>query len=87
MSFSNLGTGIQNLIMGVIYAVILLAVGIALGPTVIQYAAYINTTALATVPLGGVIVLLATYISTFYYLGIVMGMILMIWATVHYRSG
>lgn len=84
-TFKNLGEGIQNLIMGIIYAVILLAVGVALGPTVIQYAGYINASSISSVPLSGIVVLLATYIGTFYYLGLVMGMLVTIWATVRYR--
>lgn len=76
---------IENLILGVIMAVVLLAIGVALGPTVISTAADINATALSGVPLASVIVLLATYIGTFYYLAIALGMITLIWATVKFK--
>jgi hypothetical protein len=84
MSLSSIGDKIQSLIMGIIAAVILLVVGIALGPTVTSAAADINATSMATVPLGTVIVLLATYIGFFYYLAIVLGMLTAIWASVRY---
>jgi hypothetical protein len=84
MSLSSIGDKIQQLIMGIIAAVILLVVGIALGPTVTAAAADINATSMATVPLGTVIVLLATYIGFFYYLAIVLGMLTAIWASVRY---
>ena len=71
-------------------AVVLLLVGVALGPTVLDAAAAINSTAVMvdyptnndTIPMGSVIVMLATYIGFFYYLGIVLGAIAMIWAVV-----
>ena len=65
-------------------AVVLLLVGVALGPTVLAATADINATALAAVPMGSVIVLLATYVGFFYYLGIILGAISMIWAIVNY---
>ena len=65
-------------------AVVLLLVGVALGPTVLAATADINATTLATVPMGSVIVLLATYVGFFYYLGIILGAISMIWAIVNY---
>ena len=83
MSFS-IGTRVEKLIVGVILAVVLLLVGVALGPTVLAATADINVTALADVPMGSVIVLLATYVGFFYYLGIILGAISMIWATVNY---
>ena len=81
-TMSGIGDSVQRTVIGVISAVILLLVGIALGPTVLDAVAGVNDTALATVPMGSVIVLLASYISFFYYLGIVLGAITMIWATV-----
>ena len=66
-------------------AVVLLLVGVALGPTVLAATADINATTLATVPMGSVIVLLATYVGFFYYLGIILGAISMIWAIVNYN--
>ena len=72
------------MIVGVIMAVVLLLVGVALGPTVLAATADINATTLATVPMGSVIVLLATYVGFFYYLGIILGAISMIWAIVNY---
>lgn len=79
---AQIGNTIQNVVVGVIAAVILILVGVALGPTVLAATADINATALASVPMGSVIVLLAEYIGFFYYLGIVLGGITMIWATV-----
>lgn len=83
MSFS-IGSRVEKLIVGVILAVVLLLVGVALGPTVLAATADINATALADVPMGSVIVLLGTYVGFFYYLGIILGAISMIWATVNY---
>jgi len=83
VSFS-IGSRVEKLIVGVILAVVLLLVGVALGPTVLLATADINATALADVPMGSVIVLLATYVGFFYYLGIILGAISMIWATVNY---
>lgn len=80
----NIGVKVENLIIGVIMAVVLLLIGVALGPTVIAAVVNINATALATVPMGSVIVLLASYIPFFYYLGIVLGAIAMIWGVVNY---
>ena len=83
MSFS-IGAQVEKLIVGVILAVVLLLVGVALGPTVLAATADINATTLADVPMGSVIVLLGTYVGFFYYLGIILGAIGMIWATVNY---
>jgi hypothetical protein len=80
----GVGDKIQGLILGIITAVILLVVGIALGPTVTTAAADINATSMASVPLGTVLVLLATYIGFFYYLAVVLGMLTAIWAAVRY---
>lgn len=81
---SAIGDKVSGLVMGVIGAVILLLVGIALGPTVISAITDINATALATVPMGDVIVLLASYVPFFYYLGIVLGAITAFWGVVKY---
>ena len=83
-SMHGVGDKIQGLILGIITAVILLVVGIALGPTVTTAAADINATSMASVPLGTVLVLLATYIGFFYYLAVVLGMLTAIWAAVRY---
>lgn len=83
---SGIGNQVQNVVIGVISAVILLLVGIALGPTVISSITDINATALATVPMGSVIVLLASYIPFFYYLGVVLGAMTMIWAVVKFGN-
>jgi len=80
----NIGAKVEKLIVGVILAVVLLLVGVALGPTVLLATADINVTTLADVPMGSVIVLLATYVGFFYYLGIVLGAIAMIWGVVNY---
>jgi len=87
---SQIGNKVQNVVIGIVAAVVLLLVGVALGPTVLDAAAAINSTAVMvdyptnndTIPMGSVIVLLATYIGFFYYLGIVLGAIAMIWAVV-----
>ena len=79
----NIGSKVEKLIVGVIMAVVLLLVGVALGPTVMTATAGINATALASVPMGSVIVLLATYVGFFYYLGIVLGAIALIWGVVN----
>ncbi|GAG99418.1 unnamed protein product [marine sediment metagenome] len=81
---SAIGDKVSGLVMGVIGAVILLLVGIALGPTVITSITDINATALADVPMGTVIVLLASYVPFFYYLGIVLGAITAFWGVVKY---
>ena len=85
MSF-NIGRRVESLIVGVIMAVVLLLVGVALGPTVLAATADVNATALASVPMGSVIVLLATYVGFFYYLGIILGAIAMIWGVVNYTG-
>jgi len=82
---SRIGTSVQNVVVGIVAAVVFLLVGVALGPTVLDAAANINATALAGVPMGSVIVLLGTYIGFFFYLGIVLGAIAMIWATVNHQ--
>lgn len=82
---STIGDNVSNLVMGVIGAVILLLVGIALGPTVIAAITDINATALATVPMGSVIVLMAGYIPFFYYLGITLGAMVSFWGIVKYK--
>ena len=79
----NIGSKVEKLIVGIIMAVVLLLVGVALGPTVLSSTADINITTLATVPMGSVIVLLATYVGFFYYLGIVLGAIALIWGVVN----
>lgn len=81
----NIGVKVENLIIGVIMAVVLLLIGVALGPTVVAAIVNINATSLATVPMGSVIVLLASYVPFFYYLGIVLGAIAMIWGVVNYN--
>jgi len=78
MSF-NIGGLINKTVMGIIIGVVFIAVGVALGPTVVTYAAQINATALAGVELAGVIVFLAGLIPAFYYLGVVVGGLAMIW--------
>jgi len=79
---AKIGNAVQGIVIGIVAAVVLLLVGIALGPTVLAATADINATALASVPMGSVIVLLAEYIGFFYYLGIVLGAIAMVWAVV-----
>lgn len=74
------GNKVGNLVIGVIGAVIVLAVGIALGPTVTQYLGYVNTTSMENVSMGAILALLAGYGSFFYYFGLVMGALLSFWA-------
>ena len=78
-------------VMGVITAVIFVLIGVALGPTVINAVADINSTTLlfadnSTVPLASVIILLATYVPAFYYLAIVLGGIAMVWVATKVRT-
>ena len=74
------GNKVGNLVIGVIGAVLVLAVGIALGPTVTQYLGYVNTTSMENVSMGAILALLAGYGSFFYYFGLVMGALLSFWA-------
>ena len=83
---SGIGSQVQGVVVGVITAVILLLVGVALGPTVIDAITDINATTLASVPMGSVIVLVAGYIPFFYYLGITLGAMTMIWAVVKFGN-
>ena len=83
---SGIGGQVQGIVVGVITAVILLLVGVALGPIVIDAITDINATALASVPMGSVIVLVAGYIPFFYYLGITLGAMTMIWAVVKFGN-
>jgi len=77
----KIGSMVNNVVVGIIAAVIFILVGVALGPTVISSVAEINATTLSGVPLADVIVLLGTYVPAFYYLGIVLGGMAMVWAT------
>ena len=81
---SSIGSQVNKTVMGVITAVIFILVGIALGPTVTDAAADINSTSMADVFMGDVIVTLADFIGFFYYLGIVLGALALIWASVKY---
>jgi hypothetical protein len=83
---ARIGNSVQNVVIGIVAAVVLLLVGVALGPTVSASIADINATTLADVPMYSVIVLLAGYIPFFYYIGIVLGAMVMIWATVQHNS-
>ena len=76
---SSIGSMVNTTVMGVITAVIFILIGVALGPTVIESVAFINTTTLSGVPLSGVIILLGEYLPAFYYLAIVLGGIAMVW--------
>lgn len=83
---SAIGNMVNNTVMGVLAVVIFVAVGIALGPTVIESMAYVNSTTLSGVPLESVIVLLAEYFPAFYYLALVIGALTAIWAIVRFRD-
>jgi len=76
----KIGSMVNNVVVGIIAAVIFILVGVALGPTVITAVADINATTLSGVPLADVIVLLGDYVPAFYYLGIVLGGMTMVWA-------
>ena len=82
----RIGNRVQDVVIGVVAAVVLLLVGVALGPTVLSAAADINATSMADVVMGDVLVLLADYIGFFYYLGIVLAAIAMVWAVVNRGS-
>lgn len=79
MSMSNIGSKVQVLIVSIIAAVIMILVGVALTPTVIESIADINATTLSGVPLADVLILLAEYLPFFFVLGIVLGGLGMIW--------
>jgi hypothetical protein len=81
---SKIGNAVQSTVIGIVAAVVMLLVGVALGPTVTDAISGINETTLAGVPMGSVIVLLADYVPFFYYIGIVLGAIAMIWGAVQY---
>lgn len=80
----QIGNKVQSVVVGVITAVILIVVGIALGPEVTSAMADINTTSMADVFLGDVIVLLGDFVPFFYYLAIVIGAIGAVWASIKY---
>lgn len=84
MSIGNIGNRVTNVVVGVITAVILIMVGVALGPTVIDSITDINATSMADVFLGDVIVTLSDFIPLFYYLAIVTGGMAMIWASIRF---
>jgi len=73
---------VNRTVMGVLGVVIFVAVGVALGPTIISAMAEINATTLSGVPLESVIVLLADYFPAFYYLALVIGALVGIWAVI-----
>ncbi len=78
----QIGNKVQNVVIGIVAAVVLLLVGLALGPTILAATADVNLANLTGVPMASVIVLLAEYIGFFYYIGIVLGAMTMIWAVV-----
>jgi len=83
---SNIGSNVSNLVNGIIGAVVLLIVGVALGPTVLAAAADINSTSMAGVTMGTAIVTLAGFIGAFYYLGLVLAAITTFWAVVKFSK-
>lgn len=85
-SAGGLGNRIQLMVVGIITAVVFILIGVSLGPTVIDTAAKINSTALANVTMGSVLVTLASYISFFFYLAVVLGGIAMVWAVARGRN-
>ena len=81
---SRIGSKVQNVVIGVITAVILIVVGVALGPEVVSAMADINSTSMSGVFLGDVVVLLGDFVPFFYYLAIVIGAMAAVWAAVRY---
>jgi len=85
---SNIGNQVNKTVMGVISAVIFILVGIALGPTVTDAVASINSTSLmidyptdnTSIFMADVILTLKDFLPFFYYLGIVLGGLALIWA-------
>lgn len=69
----SIGNRVQYMVITVIMAVVLLVIGIALLPTVIDAAADINATTLSGVVLADVIILIGGYIPFFFALAIVIG--------------
>lgn len=72
---SQLTDKMTGVIVGVITAVVFLAVGVTLMPTVIAYFAWINATSVSAVTMGSILVLFAGYGAFFYVLGLVGGAI------------
>jgi len=80
---------VNKTVMGVITAVIFILVGIALGPTVTDAVASINSTSLmidyptdnTSIFMADVILTLKDFLPFFYYLGIVLGGLALIWAS------
>jgi len=83
---SSIGNMVSNTVMGIIAAVVFVAVGFALGPTVTDTALGLHADNLTGVPLSSVLLLLSTYIPAFYYLGVCIGGIIMVWAVVRSRN-
>ena len=77
---TNMGAKVGDMILGIIGAVLLFAVGISMGETVSTYMGYINATSMANVSMGSILVLIAGYGTLFYYLGLVLGALLTFWA-------
>ena len=82
---NEIGDMVNDTVMGVLAVVIFVAVGIALGPTIIAAMAQVNATTLSGVPLESVIILLAEYFPAFYYLALVIGALTAIWAIVKFK--
>lgn len=82
MSSNRIGNMVEKVVMGIITAVLFVAIGVALGPTLLAATGLINATTLSGVPLADTIVLLGTYIGTFYFLALALGAIAMVWAVV-----
>lgn len=80
----SLGNKISGTVVAVITAVVLITVGIALGPEITTAMADINATSMADVFLGDVIVTLAQFVAFFYYLAIVLGGMTVVWAAIKF---
>jgi hypothetical protein len=83
-SAQGIGNKVQQVVVGVITAVILIVVGVALGPEVTDAIGDINATSMGEVFLGDVIVTLANFVPFFYYLAIVLGAMAAVWVAIRY---
>lgn len=85
-SISQLTNKMSGVIVGVITAVVFLAVGVTLMPTVIAYFDWINATSVSGVTMGSILVLFAGYGSFFYVLGLVGGAIAILVGSVKFSG-
>lgn len=82
----SIGSLIETTVMRVIVVVILVTIGIALGPTLAAAVADVNATSMAAVFLGDIVVTLADFIMFFYYLALILGAMGGVWAAVKFAD-